>query len=71
MFEDLSEVSLTDTNFIGNIADYGAAGMMRTESHMTCTRCTFDGNSASRYGGALYIEQNSYFYISKSEFVRN
>ena len=55
MFEDLCQVSLTDTKFIGNTADYGAAGMMRTESYMTCTRCTFDGNIASRFGGALYI----------------
>ena len=55
MFEDYTSVSLTNTRFITNEANYGGGGTMRTNSYFSCNNCTFDGNIASSYGGGVYV----------------
>ncbi len=68
-----TNVSLKDTAFVTNTATNGTAGAIRVESgsHETVVmdNCSFDGNTASTYGDAIYVNADKSFTLKGGTFA--
>ena len=73
LIEDISNVFISDSVFIGNIGNFGGALSVGFNCHnITLIRCKFSSNSAYLSGGAIYMQSsNSNVSIVDSVFEKN
>ncbi|MCK4371732.1 MAG: right-handed parallel beta-helix repeat-containing protein, partial [candidate division Zixibacteria bacterium] len=65
-----SVITLTNSTFEGNTADYGA-GIFLEGTAANLAQCLFDGNIASNAGGGVYVEWNATVAPTGCTFVNN
>ena len=70
--EGFSESTILNTAFMGNRAGYDGGGIYATDrSDFICHWCTFDTNSVSKKGGAVFLNYDSDAYFESTAFRNN
>ncbi|MBO5695296.1 MAG: DUF4347 domain-containing protein, partial [Lentisphaeria bacterium] len=70
--ESFAEITITGTDFSGNKANSGGAIRLSGKFTAVIDDCTFTGNSATAFGGAIaYAGKNSSIEVTNSTFTQN
>ncbi|MDR2623000.1 MAG: hypothetical protein LBC39_00280, partial [Methanobrevibacter sp.] len=64
-----NSVSLNNMNLING--NNSSGGAINNKGNLTINNVNFTGNTADRYGGAIYTEKNSVLHVSNSQFKNN
>jgi CSLREA domain-containing protein len=65
------DVSISDSNIIGNNSYYDGGGLYNTDGgHVTVSNSTFAENESARNGGGIYNKEGT-LTVTESEFSRN